>query len=277
METRLIVTLAGLALAGAIGTATGKLLRGGCVAGAGLLHRTRHSIRVLFFASLVAIPVVPVAAQELPPPPYLISRGEFVVVGIAYDESRAKRLAPGGLQMAPGATGVIIMYTAGESYGLPAYSSAWMGLDVEGFDAPSGQKARWMLTGLYSPGSVTTALAKYFDYPTREGSTRLERDGARVVAVATMGGREMIRVELTLKPEPCQRASGLGHEVTRKGNAGPVQLIKIPFVGDWCTAESTKVDVSAPASDPFGQLSPVKVVWAGYLYGGFGWTPPVTR
>jgi hypothetical protein len=89
-------------------------------------------------------------------------------------------------------------------YGLPPYSSSWIGLDVEGFDAPGGGKARWMLAGLYSPAAVAAALAKHFAYPTREGSTRVERDGRRVVAVGTLNGREVIRAELLLKPEPCQ-------------------------------------------------------------------------
>jgi len=252
-----------------------KLPGGGLVLGAGLFQAMWHSMWAALFLSLAAIPFVSAAEEEVPPPPYFISRGEYVVIGIAYDESRIKRMAPAGLQMAPGATGEIIMYTAGESYGLPPYSSSWMGLDVEGFDAPGGLKARWMLTGLYSPVSVTAALAKYFDYPTREGSTRIEREGRRVVAVGTLGGREIIRAELMLKSEPCQRSLGLIHEVTRRGGTGPVQVIKIPYVGDWCAAESTKVEITAPASDPFGQLNPVKVLWAGYLYGGFGWSPPV--
>ena len=239
---------------------------------------TQRPAWTLLLALLTMIPGAPAAAQEIPSPPYYISRGEYVVIGIAYDESRIKRAAPAGIQMAPGATGVIIMYTAGESYGLPAYSSSWMGLEVEGFDTPGGGKARWMLTGLYSPGTVAAALAKYFNYPAREGSTRLEREGRRVVAVGTMGGQEIIRAELVLKTEPCQRVSGMIHEVTRKAGADIMQLIKIPNVGDWCAAESTKVEISAPAGDPFGQLNPVKVLWGGFYYGGFGWSAPmITR
>jgi hypothetical protein len=218
---------------------------------------------------------VPAGAQEIPPPPYFISRDEGVAIGIAYDEARIKKGAPAGVQMAPGATGIIIMYTAGEVYGSPPYSSSWMGLDVEGFDAPGGGKARWMLAGLYGPGTVAAALAKYFNYPTREGSTRVEREGRHVVVVGTMGGQEIIRAELVLKAEPCQRGPAMAHEVTRKPGTDTIQLIKIPHVGDWCAAESTKVEISAPASDPFGQLSPVKVLWGGYFHGGFGWSAPV--
>jgi len=239
------------------------------------LRLVRHSVWAVFFALLTTTHVVSAAAEELPPPPYFVSKSDAVVIGIAYDESRIKGLSPSGLQMAEGVTGQIIMYTADDSYGLPAYSSSFMAVDVEGFDAPGGAKARWMLTGLYSPGSVTGALGKYFGYPVREGVTRLEHDGQRVIAIGTMAGREMIRVELVMKSDPCEHGSGLIHEVTRKGGAGPVQLIKIPYVADWCPAESAKVDITAPASDPFGQLGSVKVVWAGVWRGGFGWSLPV--
>jgi|SRR6266404_221469 len=254
---------------------TRDLLLGRCPVNAEHSKVIQRPMWALLFALLTMIPGTPAGAQEIPSPPYYISRGEYVVIGIAYDESRIKRVAPAGVQMAPGATGVIIMYTASESYGLPPYSSSWMGLEVEGFDVPGGGKARWMLTGLYSPGTVATALAKDFNYPTREGSTRLERDGRRVVAVGTMGGKEIIRAELVLKAEPCQRVSGMIHEVTRKAGSDTIQLIKIPNVGDWCGAESTKVEISAPAGDPFGQLNPVKVLWGGFYYGGFGWSAPV--
>src|SRR5262249_949803 len=152
----------------------------------------RHASWSLVVTLLVMLSSVPAGAaeapstpksQEIPPPPYFISREEGVAIGIAYDEGRIKKVAPTGVQMAAGATGVIIMYTAGELYGLPPFTSSWMGLDVEGFDAPDGSKARWMLTGLYGPGTVAVALAKYFNYPTREGSTRVEREGPRVVVV----------------------------------------------------------------------------------------------
>ena len=246
-----------------------------CLMNADHSRGRKYSMWALLVALVGVVSGLPAGAQEIPAPPYYISRGEYVVIGIAYDESRLKKLAPAGVQMAPGATGVIVMYTASESYGLPPYSSSWMGLDVEGFDPPGGGKARWMLTGLYSPGNVAAALAKYFNYPTREGSTRLERDGRRVVIVGSMGGQELIRAELVLKAEPCQRVSGMIHEVTPKPGADTMQLIKIPNVGDWCAAESTKVEIRAPAGDPFGQLNPVKVLWGGFYYGGFGWSAPV--
>jgi hypothetical protein len=229
----------------------------------------------VFVGCQILLSIQSAQADDLVPPPYFINRGEYVVIGVAFDEARIKSLLPIGVQLAKGATGEIIMYTAGESYGLPPYSAAWIGVDVDGFDTAAGNKGRWMVTGLYGPASVKDALAKYFDYPTREGWTRVEREGRRVVAIGTMGGKEMIRVELTLKSEPCQRGSGLIHEVTRKASTSGMQLIKIPYVSDWCAADSVKIDVSAPSSDLFGQVGPMKVLWGGYSFGGFGWSSPV--
>ncbi len=233
-----------------------------------------YGVWALPFALIATLSGMPLGAQEIPSPPYYVGKSEAVVIGIAYDESRVAPMAPPGIQMAPGATGVVIMYKAEDSYGLPPYSSSFIGLDVDGFDAPGGGKARWMLTGLYSPVTVNEALAKYFYYPVREGSTRVERDGRRVVAVGSVGGQEIIRTELVLKAEPCQRGSGMVHEVTRKSGAETLQLIKIPHAGEWCPAESVTVEISAPTDDPFGQLSPVKVLWGGYSNGGFGWSAP---
>jgi len=140
-------------------------------------HAVSHLIWAVLLMSLTAVPFVSASAQEIPPPPYLVTRSEGLVIGVAYDESRVKSVAPAGVPVAPGATGTIIMYTAREGYGLPPYSSSWMGLDLEGLDAPGGTKGRWMVSGLYGPRPVATALAEYFNYPTREGSTRVETGG----------------------------------------------------------------------------------------------------
>jgi hypothetical protein len=224
--------------------------------------------------ALITLCSTSLRAQEIPPPPYYVGKSEALVIGIAYDESRIKPMAPAGVQVAPTYTGIVIMYKAEGAYGLPPYTSSFMGIDVDGFDAPAGGKARWMLTGLSSPGTVTEAMRKYFYYPVREGSTRAERIGRKVVAVGSRGGTELIRAELVLKAEPCQKGSGMVHEVTRKSGEDSWHLIKIPHAGEWCPAESAKVEIIAPANDPFGQLGAVKVLWGGYSDGGFAWSAP---
>jgi len=215
-----------------------------------------------------------VRAQEIPAPPYLVNKNSTVVLGVSGDEERMKKLAPRGVKLAPGGTAIVIMYLGSDAYGLPAYTSSWLGLEVEGFDAPAGSKARMMVRGIYGPSSVATALAKYFNYPTVEGSTQVERNGQSVVAVGSVGASAWMRAELILKSEPCSRGAGLDHEVTRNLAGDSMQIIKIPHIGDWCAAESAKFEINAPASDPLGQLGPLKVLWAGYWTGAFGWSAP---
>src|SRR4051812_17599039 len=101
---------------------TKDVIPGKCPPKAEHSNAIQRSMLALFMVLLTIIPGIPAGAQDIPSPPYYISRGEYVVIGIAYDESRIKKLVPAGLQMAPGATGIIVMYTAGESYGLPAFS-----------------------------------------------------------------------------------------------------------------------------------------------------------
>jgi hypothetical protein len=238
----------------------------------------------LALATVVALNQVPTSlpeglvfgADEIPPPPYLVSRANHVLVGIVLDESVVKGMLPTGVQPAPGGTGGINIYQVEEASGLPLYSSFYVWVDVEGYDAPDGTKGRWMLAGAYAPAPVPAALAKYYGYPTREGAARIEWLGEKVRAVGTMAGKEIVSIELIRKKEPCQRAAGIVNEVTRNAGTNRNQVIKFPFAGEWCSAEPGRVEVNGPSGDPFGRLQPVKILWAGELRAAaYAWVPPV--
>jgi hypothetical protein len=225
---------------------------------------------------LAIIPGLTRAAEELGPPPYLVSGSHHVLAGVTLDEAVVRSMLPPGVQPAAGITGGINMYTAERASGLPPYSSFWIWVDVEGFDAPDGSKGHWMLTGAYSPDSVASALHKYFGYPTRGGTTGIELSGDRVRATGTVAGKEMVRIDLARKPGPCQRVSSAVSEVTRDGGSGKLQTSTIPFMGEVCNAESFKVDFPAPAGDVLARLKPIKILWVvEYKNDAFGWSAPV--
>ena len=215
-------------------------------------------------------------AEDIPPPPYLVSRANHVLVGVVFDESVVKSMLPTGIQPAPGGTGGINMYQVEEASGLPLYSAFYLWADVEGYDAPDGTKGRWMLAGGYAPAHVQAALAKYYGYPTRDGATRIDWLGEKVRAVGTMAGRETVLVELARKKEACQRVTGTVNEVTANANTSRSQVIKFPFAGEWCSADPVRVEVNGPSGDAFGRLKPVKIVWTGELRAAaYAWVPPI--
>ena len=234
-----------------------------------------HAIQLLITLLLLAATVSLASAEEIPAPPYLVGRSEALVIGIAYDEASLSPVAPVGLAATAGASGQIVMYRGSGAYGLPDFDSTFLALDLDGFDSASGYKGRWMLSGLYSPVAVATAVARHFGYPAREGTTRVERDGLRVTATGTTAGRQLVRVDMLLKPEPCLRGSGMAHGLTRDAGTGAIQLIQIPHVGEWCPAESIEVEITAPPGDAFAQIGPLKVLWGGYSLGSFAWSAPV--
>lgn len=234
------------------------------------------SARIILWtaATLLTLSASLLRGQDIPPPPYYVNKGEYVVLGISADEDSLRKLAPKGVKLAPGGSAILLMYTAWDAYGLPAYTSTWLGLDVEGYDAPGGGKARLMIRGLYGPGNVATALAQHFNYPALAGSTRVEHEGQRMIATAAVEGKNWVRAEIQIKPGACSRSSSMAHEVSLPREGEGIQLMRIPNIGDWCAAESTRLDITAPATDPLGQLGSVKVVWGGYWSGGFAWTVP---
>lgn len=213
-------------------------------------------------------------ANDIPPPPYIVTKGDYIIMGVQGDAERMKKLAPKGVRLAPDGTAIVIMYNANDSSGLPSYTSSWLGLEVEGLDAPGGGKGRMMIRGLYGPRPVADALARHFNYPAIEGSTHFQREGLRVTAVGRVGGKDWMKAELVLKPGPCSASGGMAHEVSLAPSGDGIQLIKIPAFGEWCGADSTKFEITAPSSDPLGQLGPVKVLWGGFWRGAFGWSAP---
>jgi hypothetical protein len=151
-----------------------------------------------------------------------------------------------------------------------------MWVDVEGFDSADGTKGRWMLAGAYSPARVSSAILKYWGLPVREGATRLEESPGRLRASGTMDGKEMVRAEIALKQEPCQKVAGTLNYANHKPGSNQIQITQIPYSGEACAADPVSVEVLAPVSDPFGQLKPVKLLWASeFKDGAAAFTLPV--
>jgi hypothetical protein len=201
--------------------------------------------------------------QQLPLPPYQIAGGDHVQIGIVWDETVAATL-PTGLRPAAGMTGGLNIYRTTQARVLRPYSSAYIWLDVEGFDTPEGFKGRWMLAGVYGPEPVAAAaLSRHCGLPVRNGTSRFELSpGRRRKAIGTLDGRDVVTAEIILGNDEFAPAEALLNYITRAPSDDGLFLIEVPFAAEARSAEPVSVTFDAPAGDAFAGHRIARLGWA---------------
>ena len=157
---------------------------------------------------LTVIATVGRAEAQIPAPPYLQTGAQFITVGVTYDETALLKLLPRNVNPTPKLTGGINIYHAAAGYNLAPYSSAYLWVDIEGYDSADGTKGRWMLQGMYGPEPVPTAIRENLGWPVRAGGSRLEVTERGKRGVGLLGDREVMSVEIKPGAEPCKAVKG---------------------------------------------------------------------
>ena len=85
-------------------------------------------------------------ADDIPPPPYQLGNGQFIFIGVEWDEQTIKDFLPKELKPVAGMTGGINIYYTKTSDPIN-WEAGYYWIDVEGFDAPDGTKGRFILAG----------------------------------------------------------------------------------------------------------------------------------
>jgi hypothetical protein len=243
------------------------------------MSQTRKTIAL---APLVALlEVFPAMAQEIPPPPWLMTGTHGIEVGYALDEKTVRGLLPKGVEPVKELSGGFELYTSPGGYGITPYSAFNVFVDVEGMDMPDGRKGRWMLMGLYGPSeAVAAALRQYHAWPVQAGSARVERNAAgEWVWIGSANGRDFIEVRVRRKADACEMHSALDHW-SGKAASGPVLITRIPNTYCWRDVEVAGVAVSATPGSAFAKLQPgnkpisYAVEWEN---GAWAFTTPIPR
>ncbi len=205
------------------------------------------------------------AETQVPAPPYLQTGAQFITVGVTYDETALRKLLPKNVNPTPKLTGGINIYHAPAGYSLAPYSSAYLWVDIEGYDSADGTKGRWMLQGMYGPEPVPTAVRENLGWPVRAGGSRLETTERGKRGVGLLGDREVMSVEIKPGAEPCQAVKGTLNYLSLVGAAKKLVVNEIPYIGEFCGAEAIAVRVQAPDGDLLNTIKPNGVLWAGEL------------
>jgi hypothetical protein len=222
--------------------------------------------RAIYAVGIVLLLVTVAGAQApttVPAPPYLQTGAQFVTAGVTYDEAVLRKVLPPGVNPTPKFTGGINIYQAPMGYGLAPYSSAYLWVDVEGYDSPDGSKGRWMLQGMYGPEPVPTGIRENLGWPVRAGGSRHETSDRGKRGIGLLGDREVISVEIKPGTKGCQPIKGTVNYLSQLGPSKKLVVTEIPYVGELCAAEAIGVAVQAPDGDPLNAIKPSGVLWAG--------------
>lgn len=201
--------------------------------------------------------------------PYLVLGANHIVIGVQWDEAAVRKALPPGIRPVPGMTGAINVYQAQGGYGVTPYQAVYFWVDVEGFDSPTGIKGRWMLQGAYSSPAAEAFVAHY-GFPVRKGSSRVESAVGIKRATGSVGGQDVVVLEIKPEVKPCEPFS------TPLSYVAPRGQFAIPFAGQACEAQIVSAKVIAPEGDPFAAFRPVKLLWASeYRDAAFALSRPI--
>jgi hypothetical protein len=191
--------------------------------------------------------------------PYVVRGNTHMIVGVTLDEAAVRAALPAGLEPAEGITGGLNIYRSGGGYDHPAYTRAYVWVDLAGFDSASGAKGRYVLWGVTGPGAKG-AQAEGLNLV--DGSSVIDESGNTVVGTAMHKGAEIMRIELTLSEEPCGEASGTLNYPVVLPASGEKAMHQYPFATNFCGATPANVNISVGASHPLDKFRPASVNWA---------------
>jgi hypothetical protein len=220
--------------------------------------------RILMYAvaSLLWVRIAVAAEGAVPPPPYVMTNANGVVIGVTWEEEAIRKALPKKIRPVADMAGGIVIYETGKSYGLGGYTSMYFYVNVEGYDSPEGTKANWMLQGVYGPDQrVASALKAHYRLPVRTGAAATESTAEGRRYTGMINGQSIATAEI--KGGACEPSQAFEHYPAFDARTNEVVLLEIPEVGDWCNAEVKSLDVRPPAGDPFSAFKVKSVTWAG--------------
>lgn len=235
-----------------------------------LMKKIQTSVLAIAFASLFLAVAAPRADAA---DPYVVRGNEHIIIGITLDEAAVRAALPAGLEPTESISGGINVYTSGGGYATEPYTRAYVWADLEGHDSANGSKGRWILWGATSGGLEKMNL--YYDNIIVAGQASVTENGNKTIGVASVGGSQILNVEIELSDEPCGEASGILNYPVMVDTSGKLGVETFTWVADICGATATKVDFNVASDHPLSKFKPTAVIWAAQAKNlSFGSKPP---
>lgn len=130
-------------------------------------------------------------------PPQLVINSRMLYFGwVPEDPKAARALLPKGLEAKENTAIFMNQYVVDQpeqTSGFGAYSLTYIGLDLEGLDAPDGVTPGRYWTGYYNSSEDMRAYVKERGVPATEGETSMTLEGDKLVVLVTEKKKPIIR------------------------------------------------------------------------------------
>ena len=218
---------------------------------------------ILLLAALAS----PAAGEEAPPPPYLMTGANTVTIAVTWQADSLDGLLPAGVVPLEDFSGGLNVYDTEGGFGLGPYSAAYAYVNVQGWESVDGTPARHILGGWYGPDPrVAGAMRSHFNAPVTPGAAT---QGAEGTAWVGNGGAEDGTIRLEVLPaDACVAFAGFLNYVGTAGAGAGLELLRIPYAGDFCPAEPVSVEMSGPEGSALDRLRVERMLAGGRLRDG---------
>lgn len=196
--------------------------------------------------------------------PYLLPTKELVVVEFSLDPAEVRAVLPPMLAPAESSVGFALLYTSAGSEVLPPSSAFYVGVFLEGRDAPDGSPGIFVAEGYYS-NEANLATSRNYSARFSAGYAEIEKSGR--VILGRGGPRDAVAIEISLRQRDDHPTLMLGTHQYFGERPGGLTTYSLAFAARLFDCETVSFRVFPGASRLLQQLTPENVIRASFVPG----------
>lgn len=185
-------------------------------------------------------------------PPWLAQSQSFLMATFALKADDVRRLLPRNLEPLADANGMVVatfeMYETARVAGLPGYKTAFVVVDVKGFDSREATPGHYAVWGRVTPQEALSAFRGHFGFPYRLADLTVSDSGGQRTGVIGAPGAEL----LTIRLEPLAEQPFTGQGAVNMVGSKPghrIAYAEVPYLTRGNMARIVDLDIR-PAGDP---------------------------
>jgi hypothetical protein len=241
----------------------------------------RHIIRALSIATLLASPAVVTAAapDARTSPPWLMQADNFMMVTFKVKADAVRKVVPKGIDVLVDADGLVTatleMYQTRRTSGIPGYATAFLVVDVKGYDSRQGAPGHFAVWGRVGPAEALDAFRGHFGFPYEQADITLSQEKGAHVSVVRASGKDVLAVRI--EPNAEQPISVQGSVNMVAIDQDRVLHSEVPYISNGNAGGGGAVDVRS--DDPaLALIKGVKPAWSMVAKDQtFSYSRPATR